>query len=159
LAMRTTFLLALFLSAMPQAMTPGDDPPLKMNTEEQEVVKLINAQRKLARVDELQPDAKLFQSARLHAANMAKQNKLEHDLDGKTMVDRLQATGYNLESVAENIAWNQKTPRKLIAGWMDSEDHKKNILTGDFVHIGLGMAKNDKGELYWVAVFATPLVK
>ena len=158
--MRTTFLLAFFLSAMPQALTRGNDPPLKMSDEEQEVVKLINARsRKAAGLEELQPNIKLFEAARLHAANMAKQNKLEHDLDGKTMVDRLQATGYKLESVAENIAWNQKTPRKLIAGWIDSEEHKKNMLTSDFVHIGVSMAKNDKGELYWVAVFATPLVK
>lgn len=157
--MRTAFLLAFFLSAMPSALSIAEDPPLNMSAEEQEVVKLTNAQRKLAGLEELQPNIKLFQSARLHAANMAKQNKLDHELDGKTMVDRLQATGYNLESVAENIAWNQKTPRKLIAGWMDSEGHKKNMLTGDFVHIGAGMAKNDKGELYWVAVYATPLVK
>ncbi len=157
--MRTTCLLALFLSAMPQASTNGDDAPLKMSTEEQEVVKLTNVQRKMAGLEELQPDIKLFQSARLHAANMAKQNKLDHELDGKTMVDRLQATGYNLESVAENIAWKQTTPRKLIAAWMESEGHKKNMLTSDFVHIGVGMAKNDKGEPYWVAVYATPLVK
>ena len=157
--MRTTFLLALFLNAMLSALMRCDDPPLKMSAEEQEVVKLTNAQRKLAGVDELQTDIRLFQSARLHAANMAKQNKLEHDLDGKTMVDRLQATGYNLESVAENIAWKQTTPRKLIAVWMESEVHKKNMLTSDFVHVGVGMVKNDKGEPYWVVVYATPLVK
>ena len=157
--MWTTYLFVLFLSAMPPALTRGDDPPLKMSEEEQEVVKLINAQRKLAGLEEFQPNIKLFESARLHAANMARQNKLDHELDGKTMVDRLQASGYNLESVAENIARKQTTPRKLIAGWMDSEGHKKNMLTSDFVHVGVGMAKNDKGELYWVAVFASPLVK
>ena len=157
--MRTTCLLVLVLITMPPALTKGDDPPLKMSVEEQEVVKLTNAQRKLAGLEELQTDIKLFQSARLHAANMAKQNKLEHDLDGKTMVDRLQANGYNVESVAENISWKQTTPRKLVAGWMDSDGHKKNMLSSDFIHIGVGMAKNDKGELYWVAVFASPLVK
>jgi len=157
--MRTTCFLALFLNVMMPALTRGDDPPLKMSAEEQEVVNLINAQRKLARVDELQPDTRLFHSARLHAANMAKQNKLDHELDGKTMADRLQATGYNLESVAENIAWKQTTPRKLVASWMESEGHKKNILTGDFIHIGIGVAMNTKGERFWVAVFATPLVK
>ena len=63
--MRTTCLLALFLSAMPPALTKGDDPPLTMSAEEQEVVKLTNTQRKLAGVEELQPHVKLFQSARL----------------------------------------------------------------------------------------------
>jgi uncharacterized protein YkwD len=157
--MHTTYLYALFLSAVLQVSSNGDDPPLKMSTEEEEVVKLINAQRILARLEELEPNEKLFQSARLHAANMAKQNKLDHELDGKTMIDRLLATGYGLESVAENIAFNQATPRKLLKSWMDSASHKKNILTSDFVHLGVGMARNAKGEPYWVLVVATPLVK
>ena len=153
------YLLALLLSVLLQALALGDDPPLKLSAEEQALVALTNAKRKLERLDELVPHAKLFQSARLHAANMAKQNKLDHELDGKSMIDRLKATGYGFESVGENIAHNQSTPRKVMATWMESEGHKKNILTVDFVHIGVAMAKNDKGERYWVMVLATPLVK
>jgi len=75
------------------------------------------------------------------------------------MIDRLQAVEYGVESAAENIAHKQTTPRKVMASWMESEGHKKNILTGDFIHIGVAVARSAKGERYWVQVFATPLVK
>ena len=136
-----------------------DDPPLKLSADEQELVNLTNAQRKRERLEELQPHPRLFQSARLHADNMAKQNKLDHELDGKTMIDRVQANGYGAESVGENIAFNQTTPRKVMAGWMESEGHKKNILSVDFIHIGVAVAKNAKGERYWVLVLAAPLAR
>jgi uncharacterized protein YkwD len=148
----------LLLLALP-AYSLTDDPPLMLTAEEQELVNLTNAARKKEGLSELQPHPKLFQSARLHAANMAKQDKLDHELDGKTMIDRLQAVEYGVESAAENIAHKQTTPRKVMASWMESEGHKQNILTDSFMHIGVAVAKNAKGERYWVQVFATPLVK
>ncbi|MFT3880553.1 MAG: CAP domain-containing protein [Gemmatales bacterium] len=157
--MRSAFLFTVILIVVLQANIAGDDPPLKLTAEEQELVDLTNAARKKEGLPELQPHPKLFQSARLHAANMAKQDKLDHELDGKTMIDRLQAVEYAVESAAENIAHKQTTPRKVIASWMESEGHRKNILTEDFRHIGVAVAKNAKGERYWVQMFATPLVK
>ena len=148
----------LLLLALPSNLL-CDDPPLQLSAEEQDLVNLTNAARKKEGLRELQPHPSLFQSARLHAANMAKQDKLDHELDGKTMFDRLQAVEYGVESAAENIAHKQTTPRKVMASWMESEGHKKNILTGDFRHIGVAVVKNSKGERYWVQVLATPLVK
>lgn len=151
-------IMLIYLLTLPSAILYAE-PPLKLSAEEQELVNLTNAARKNERLPELQPHPKLFQSARLHAANMAKQDKLDHELDGKTMLDRLQAVEYGVESAAENIAYKQTTPRKVMATWMESEDHKKNILTGEFIHIGVAVARNAKGERYWVQVLGTPLVK
>lgn len=148
----------LLLLALPSTLF-SDDPPLKLSAEEQDLVNLTNAARKKEGLRELQPHPKLFQSARLHAANMAKQEKLDHELDGKTMIDRLQAVEYGVESAAENIAHKQTTPRKVMESWMDSEGHKKNILTEDYIHIGVAVARSAKGERYWVMVLGTPLVK
>jgi len=155
--MRVSLLLLLLLG-LPASLL-SDDPPLQLTAEEQELVDLTNAARKKEDLQELQPHPKLFQAARLHAANMAKQDKLDHDLDGKSMIDRLKAVEYGVESAGENIAHKQTTPRKVITSWMESEGHKKNILTTDYVHIGVAVAKNAKGERYWVQVLATPLVK
>src|SRR4051812_17677340 len=98
---------ALLLLLLLPAKLLSDDPPLKLSTEEQDLVNLTNAVKKKEGLQELQPHPKLFQAARLHAANMAKQNKLDHELDGKTMIDRLLAVEYGVESAAENIAHNQ----------------------------------------------------
>lgn len=157
--MRSTFLFALILCVTLLTCVSGDDPPLKLTAEEQELVDLTNAARKKEDLPELQPHPKLFQSARDHAANMAKQDKLEHELDGKALFDRLKAVEYGVESAGENIAHKQTTPRKVMASWMESEGHKKNILTSDYIHIGVAVARNAKGERYWVQVLATPLVK
>ncbi|HQR08847.1 MAG TPA: CAP domain-containing protein [Gemmatales bacterium] len=157
--MRSAYLFALILSVMLRVSIRGDDPPLQLTAEEQELVNLTNAARKKEGLPELKPHPKLFQSARLHATNMARQDKLDHELDGKTMIDRLKGVEYGVQSAAENIAHKQTTPRKVMASWMESEGHKQNILTGEFIHIGVAMAKNAKGDRYWVQVLATPLVK
>ncbi|HJZ53873.1 MAG TPA: CAP domain-containing protein, partial [Gemmataceae bacterium] len=102
------------------------------------------------------PNARLFEAARAHAANMAKQDKLEHDLDGITASERVTTAGYRWSRTGENIAWSAPTPKEVVAGWMDSPPHKANILSEEFTEIGVGVASNAKGERYWVQVFGTP---
>lgn len=157
--MRHVFQLISLLVLLFPYPSVCDDPPLKLTAEEQAVVDLTNAERKKAELEPLKSNAKLMKAAREHAANMAKQDKLEHDLDDKSMTDRAKAVEYQFGKLGENIAWNQPTPRKVVAGWMESEDHKMNILTAEFEDIGIGMAKNAKGELYWVQVFGQMLGK
>ena len=52
----------------------------------------------------LKPSALLFKVAQAHSENMAKQGKMEHDLDGKTPFQRLQAAGNKYSRAHENIA-------------------------------------------------------
>jgi uncharacterized protein YkwD len=87
---------------------------------------------------------------------MAKQDKLAHELDGKNPGDRIKAAGYKYSVSGENVAWKYKTPKAVVEGWMDSTQHKMNILNKDYTEIGIGMAKNAKGERYWAQVFGTP---
>jgi uncharacterized protein YkwD len=128
----------------------------KLSEDEKAVVELTNAERKKADLPPLKPDARLFAAARGHAANMAKQDKLEHDLDGKSAADRVADAGYKAGRSGENIGWNFPTPKAAVAGWMDSTAHKENILNADYTAIGVAVAKNEKGEPYWVQVFAAP---
>jgi uncharacterized protein YkwD len=39
-----------------------------------------------------------------------------------------------------------------VAGWMDSEGHRKNILNQDFTHIGVGLVRGTHG-FAWVQHF------
>ena len=43
--------------------------------------------------------------------------------------------------------------------WMDSPEHKANILRDKFTEIGIGIARNAKGEVYYTQVFAAPKKK
>ena len=98
----------------------------------------------------------LTAAARGHAANMAKQGKIEHTLDDKTVSDRVKAAGYEFRRVGENIAWNQKTPKDVVAAWMSSKGHKENLLNDQYTQLGIAVAKSSEGEPYWVQVFGTP---
>lgn len=136
---------------------PKEKAEFKLSADEQAVLDATNAERKKAKLDPLTADPKLTEAARAHAANMAKQNKLDHTLDDKKFDDRAKAAGYQYQSLGENIAHNQKTPADVVAAWMASEGHKANMLNDKFTQIGVAVAKNDKGEPYWVQVFGTPL--
>ena len=161
--MAAGFALALIsLAAAQDKKQPAKNEPakkdaLKLSKEEQAVIDLTNAERKKEGLPPLKAEAHLMAAARGHAENMAKQDKLDHVLDGKTHADRTKAAGYKSGFVGENIAWNQQTPKEVLETWMKSQPHKENILRKEFTQIGVGIAKNEKGEPYWVQVFAAPL--
>jgi hypothetical protein len=78
------------------------------------------------------------------------------------VVDRLTAAGYIAPdgdwTVGENIAWGQaglSTPRSIMAAWMASPGHRKNILTGEFTEIGLGVVTGTPGDTSWGATYTT----
>lgn len=131
----------------------------KLSSEEQSLLDLTNRERRMKNLPALKVHPQLMKAAREHAVNMAKQQKLDHQLDGKDLANRLKALEYAFSEAGENIAHKPVTARLVMKKWMDSEDHRNNILSEEFVEIGLGMAKSEKGEYYWVQVFATPFFR
>ena len=156
-----TALLAMVIALIPTITASADDEPkpgvFSVFADEATVVALANAERKKVCAPPLKLNPKLSSAARAHALNMAKQDKLEHTLDGKTFDERVTAAGYEWSATAENIGWNSRTPKDAIAAWMDSPPHKMNMLSEDYTEIGVGVAVNEKGEKYWVQVFGKPL--
>ena len=145
-----------FLLAVTSAAGPGGAEELKLSREEQEVIDLTNAERKKAGLPPLTPSTKLMAAARGHAANMAKQEKVEHVLDEKGPKDRVADAGYKASATGENVAWNAAAPKQALEVWMASEPHKANILREEYADVGVAVAKSEKGEPYWVQVFGTP---
>ncbi len=149
--------LALVLALVPLAGADDkkDDKKdeLKLTADEQAVIDRTNDERLTFALKPLKANPQLMEAARKHAENMAKQDKLEHVLDEKTPSDRTKAAGYKSGFVGENIAWNQKDAKEVLTGWMDSEGHRDNILKKEYTEIGVAVAKNAKGEPYWVQVF------
>jgi len=146
----TTVSLGLTV-AEPQKVKPKET--FKLSTDEQAVLDLVNAERKKANLSPLKVNEQLTKAAREHSTNMAKQDKLDHSLDGNGPGDRVTATGYKYSSVAENIAMGQKTPAAVMQTWLNSADHKANIL-GDYVDFGIGISTDSNGQRYWTQVFA-----
>lgn len=140
----------------PTAKVPPKKEEFKISEWEQEVIDLTNAERKKEKLNPLKAAPLLFASARKHSANMAKKDELEHELDDKTVKDRIVAEGYKFGRLAENIAKGQKSPKAVLEAWMNSDGHRKNILTPELTEIGIGIEKNAKGQIYWTQNFGTP---
>lgn len=56
------------------------------------------------------------------------------------------------ENVLQN--WERATPEQLVDQWMNSRDHRLNILRTGHTDFGVGMAVADDGRLYATQVFA-----
>lgn len=131
----------------------------EMTAEERKLMELLNQERAKEKLPALKPHPLLFVAARAHAANMAKQRKMEHELDHKKPPDRVSAAGYNWGKVSENIAMaeNGEPPLSVIVKqWMESKTHRENLLDKNITETGLGIGRNDKGEIYYAQVFARP---
>lgn len=117
-----------------------------------EVVELTNAERVAEGCAELRPDDRLREAALAHSSDMAERDYLSHvSPEGDGPGDRAAAAGYQRWS-GENIARGYATAEDVVDGWMDSEGHRKNILSCDSAAIGVGVAEGDQGP-YWTQLF------
>ena len=54
---------------------------------------------------------------------------------------------------AENVAHGVKTGKEVVTMWKNSSGHRKNML-GHYKYIGIGIAKDRKGRIFYTQVFA-----
>jgi uncharacterized protein YkwD len=151
--------MAAVILALAGAQPPKAEkakPKIYLIEPEVNMLKVTNEERAKQKLPALILNAELMKAARDHSANMAKQNKLEHVLDEKTLEDRLKALKYDFSVTAENIAMGQRSGAEAVTSWMKSPPHKANIMNDQYTEMGLGRAADDKGRYYWTQVFAKP---
>ncbi|MBZ9712624.1 CAP domain-containing protein [Deinococcus multiflagellatus] len=101
-------------------------------------------------------NAQLTQAAQGHASDMAAQNYFSHTgKDGRTFAQRITAAGYAWRAAAENIAAGQSTPEQVVAGWLKSEGHCKNMMSPAYKELGVGYAQGGSYGHYWVQDFGS----
>ncbi|MBQ0826924.1 CAP domain-containing protein [Streptomyces tagetis] len=119
-----------------------------------EVVALTNRRRTAAGLRPLAPDPRLAAAAQAHSTAMAERDFYAHTgPDGDRPWDRAAAAGATHRRVGENIACGQRSPTAVVEGWMNSPGHRANILSGDFTHIGAGLAGGGRAATYWTQLF------
>jgi len=97
----------------------------------------------------------LLQAASGHSSDMAQNNYFSHtSLDGRTMVQRVVATGYTYSALGENIAAGQSTVESVITGWTNSPGHCQNLMNPAFRDIGVACVRSDTSNYryYWTMV-------
>ena len=124
-----------------------------------EVVSLTNQERERNGLPALRANSRLMEAALIHANQMAAAQRSEHVIAGArypTLETRLQAVDYPFLNAAENIAWNQRSAQEVVATWMGSSGHRRNILDPQLTEMGAAMARSARGEPYWIQVFGRP---
>ncbi len=116
-----------------------------------------NKERAAEELPALTLDDQLDEAARLHAQDMVDHDKMTHEgADGSTPSERVKRVGYHYLKTGENVAAGQRDVPAVMAAWMESPGHKKNIL-GEFTQMGAARVDDEEGRPYWCVVFGTPI--
>lgn len=137
-------------------VSPGSVSGSETAPVQRQVLALVNEHRDRAGCDGLTPDRRLITAANRHAAEMARHGYFAHrSLDGRGTAERVSDAGYDWSRYGENIARGQDNPAEVVDGWMNSTEHRENILDCRFEQMGVGLAF-DGDTPYWVQDFASP---
>ncbi|WP_235595938.1 CAP domain-containing protein [Mastigocoleus testarum] len=161
----------LSLSATPNrseptaSETPIPQTPIPTGSNDefiQEVLRLTNQERTKFALEPLVLGTELSQISQNHSLDMAINDFFSHKSpDGSSAVERAEAQGYLYPYIGENIAAGYSTPEAVVAAWMNSPGHRRNILNPYYEEIGIGYyyLENDTGNVnyrdYWTQNFST----
>ena len=120
---------------------------------ERQIFEAANQARRAQGLMRLKWDASLARAAAQHAAAMAREDTLSHQLRREPDLGaRAQHVGVYFISISENIA--EGSDAANISGqWERSPEHRQNLLDPDMNVIGIGIAERN-GELFAVEDFA-----
>ncbi|GFH38821.1 CAP domain-containing protein [Streptomyces pacificus] len=142
-------------SSAPAPTAPGSSAPGSgaVAVAVARVVQLVNSERGKAGCSPLTVNATLAKAAQGHSEDMAAHRNMSHSgSDGSDPGTRITRAGYRWSTYGENVAYGYETPEQVMAGWMSSPGHKKNILNCEFKEIGVGLAQPGN---YWTQSFGT----
>lgn len=120
---------------------------------EQEVARLVNIERQKAGLAPLTLSTELSNVARIKSQDMANKNYFSHT--SPTYGDpfeMMRSFGIKFGYAGENIAKGYKSAESVMNGWMNSSEHRANILNPNFKTVGVGYV-NANGTTYWTQMF------
>ena len=127
---------------------------------ERQLVTLTNQARASAGRSSLRIDSALTSIARYRAKDMIDRNYFSHQIPptGKMVFDVMQARGYCFNIAGENIGWNtypdDVATAQIEQMFLNSPDHRANIVGRAWDVIGVGAYKSASGKKMWTVLFA-----
>ena len=121
-----------------------------------------NSQREANGVGDLNLNNQLDSAAQTKANDMVARDYWSHNTpDGNPPWVFITNAGYNYQSAGENLAYGFVTSSDTITGWMNSAEHRANMLNSGFVDVGFGFANSANfvgsgPETVVVAEYASP---
>jgi uncharacterized protein YkwD len=154
-------------SVLGSTQANGELLPVISNQEEHEltvsgIVSATNLERKKMGLPDLIKDPQLSKSAEIKLQDMFQKQYFQHvSPSGDSVSDVVRKTGYEYIVVGENLALGVFAgDSQVVAAWMASPGHKKNILDSRYQEIGLAVGQGVyQGRKQWLIVqhFAKPL--
>lgn len=125
-----------------------------------DVISLTNQQRAANGLGALSTNAQLNAAAQAKAQDMFANNYWAHDSpSGKTPWDFIAASGYHYSTAGENLAKDFDTSGGVVNAWMNSSEHRANILNSSYIDTGVavmnGTLQGSETTLV-VAMYASP---
>jgi uncharacterized protein YkwD len=113
-----------------------------------------NARRTAHGCRPLRRNAALDRAAHRHSALMLMRASLSHRVAGEDDLSvRVPAAGYRpWRILAENLAWGQRTPRRLFRDWVASPSHRANLDDCRLRDVGIAVIR-DHGRPWVTADF------
>lgn len=122
--------------------------------EQLEVLEIVNKERKANGLKPLTLNKELSNVATVKSQDMINKGYFDHTSPTYgSPFDMMKSFGISYKAAGENIAKGQKTPSEVMNSWMNSPGHRANILSPNFTELGVGVAKDSKGTIYWTQMF------
>jgi uncharacterized protein YkwD len=117
---------------------------------------VVNETRREWGRDPLTPQRNLRRAAAWQADDMTQNQFFSHrSSDGETLADRLDKANFIPSSdrwaAGENLAAGHDqggTPASIVSGWMQSREHRINVLDSDFELVGIAASRGWPGPDY-----------
>lgn len=153
-----------FLVAFNPSLKPLDSRVLSyaVNVSSDSLLQATNQQRTKRNLNALTTNAQLTRAAQAKAEDMAALDYWSHTTpDGEEPWYFIQKAGYTYSKAAENLAYGFDSSTDTITGWMNSAEHRANLLDSQLRDVGFGIARSpdyqhEGPQTIVVALYGTP---
>lgn len=107
----------------------------------QQLLNSTNADRLAAQENSLSLNTQLSTAAQTKANDMVARDYWSHNTpDGRTPWSFIRQTGYQYQAAGENLAYGFPSAAAVVTGWMNSPEHRANMLDVSYQDVGFGIA-------------------
>lgn len=126
-----------------------------------DLIALTNYERVINKLSPLSTNNQLTKAAEAKALDLKNKDYFDHFRpgDGKKPWDFIEEAGYQWRVAGENLARGYQTSGQVVAAWMASDTHRKNILNYRYEEVGIATIEGTKDGLpvtITVQMFGTP---
>lgn len=146
-----------FMKPDATVVTNIENVPVAPPVDEYSVYNLVNDERAKAGLVKLTLDPRIEQAAQTKCNDLVTQNYWSHtDPQGRMPWHLFEENGYAYRHAGENLAEEFATNNAVISGWMNSPEHRSNILMSDYRSTGVAVCHRADLSVVIVQEFASP---